>query len=104
MPPLTEHEAQNSHWKAFNTNQQQRDNMEMPKDELLSMLYARGYEIRIDTKEDSKYVTFIGKYSLHPEKLEWCYSSDFTDSQIREDVVYELLKWTGLKVRFTLEY
>lgn len=97
MTQLTDYEAQNS-------RQQQINNMEMTKDELLSMLYARGYEIRIDTKEDAKYVTFIGKHSPYSEKLEWCYASDFTDNQIREDVVYKLLEWTGLKISFTLEY
>ena len=78
--------------------------MELSKEALLRMLYDRGYTITIETKEDTKYITFLGKHSLHPHKLSRAYSTEFTDDEVRRDVVYELLKWTGLKVKLTLEY
>ena len=71
---------------------------------LLDMLHSRGYTIVIELKDNSKYVTFKGKYSAESYTNPTCYSTKFTDHEIKLDCVYKLLQWTGLRVISTLDY
>lgn len=77
--------------------------MDISKDELLSLLFARGYSIIIDDAIYHKTVTFTSSTSV-PLTLSRSYSTEWTNEQICDDVVYDLLKWTGLKVKYTLDY
>ncbi len=78
--------------------------LELSKSDLLGLLRNRGYSINIETINNSKHVTFVGKHSLHPCKVSHLYSTEFTNREIELDVVYDLLKWTGLKPKIVLDY
>lgn len=79
-------------------------NYGITKEELLDLLYQRGYSIDIEVKNNSKYITFNGKHTKEPYKNTHIYSLEWTDEQIKRDVVYQLLRWTGLKIKYTLDY
>lgn len=70
---------------------------EVSKARVLTMLYEKGYEIIIEQRNNIKYVSFNGKYSKEQYKVQHQYSTDWSDEQIRFDVVFDLLKWTGLR-------
>lgn len=74
------------------------------KEELLSLLYERGYSIHIEIKNKSKFITFNGTHSKEPYINAHSYSLEWTNEEIKRDVVYSLLKWTGLKIKYTLDY
>ena len=78
--------------------------IKIPKEELLLLLEERGYHILIEQKGDSKFVKFCHKFQSKPYKLKHSYCTSYTDLLIKYDTVYDLLKWTGLKVKFTLDY
>lgn len=78
--------------------------LELSKNDLLSLLRNHGYSINIETINNSKHVTFVGKHSLHPCKVSHLYSTEFTNREIELDVVYDLLKWTGFKLKIVLDY
>lgn len=78
--------------------------MGISKIELLYLLETRGYEIRIELINDSKFVTFYHRHAVQPYKVNHSYSTDFTDEEIKLDLVWDLLEWTGLRIGYTLEY
>ena len=78
------------------------NNIEVSNELLLSMLYGRGYRISIVIRNNSKFVTFHSTLSKPYEQVA-CYSTEFTDHQIRLDVVNKLLSWSGLRVVASLE-
>lgn len=77
--------------------------MGISKEELLALLYQRGYKIVIDRTDSHSTVTLSGEFSK-PLTLAHSYSLEWTDNEIRRDTVYDLLNWTGLKVQYTLDY
>lgn len=78
--------------------------LEVPKQTLLDLLYARDYSINIATKEDSQVVTFNHPIAQHSFQLLHSYAKSFTKEEIRLDCAQDLLEWTGLKVKYTLDY
>lgn len=76
--------------------------MDISKDELLTLLHTRGYDIVIDDSSGSKVVTFTSRFSF-PYTLSYSYSTAWNNEEIQRDVVYKLLAWTGLKVQYTLD-
>lgn len=78
--------------------------LDIPNQDLLELLYARGYTIDIITRKDSQFVHFNHQTALYVKVLPYSYDYTFTHEQIRLDCVYDLLKWTGLKVKYTLDY
>ena len=76
----------------------------MPKEDLLNALYKRNYKIIIEVRDSSKFVSFNHPHALKPYEDTHCYSKEWTDEEIRKDVVYDLLKWSGLKITYTLDY
>lgn len=76
----------------------------MSNKELLSMLEKHGYEIIIEKKENTKYVKFNGKYSKEPYIVSHQYSDEFSDYDIKLHLVFDLLKWTGMKIQYTLTH
>lgn len=78
--------------------------LELSKNDLLSLLRNHEYSINIETINNSKHVTFVGKHSLHQCKVSHSYSTEFTNREIELDVVEDLLKWSGLKPKIVLDY
>ena len=77
--------------------------IDIPKDELYQLLYARGYMIVIETVNNAKKVAFTHRYAIDPPKFTIFYSLEWTDEQIINDSIEGLLKWTGLKIVYALE-
>ncbi len=73
-------------------------------EDLVNMLEERGYKIDIETVNDSKYVSFNHRHAKHPHQLLHSYSTEWSDHHIKKDVVDILLRWSGLKVKITLDY
>jgi hypothetical protein len=76
----------------------------IPSEELLQLLNNRGYTISIEEIGDSKFVTFLSTSSSTGHRLSHSYSLDWDNYLIEKDVVGDLLAWTGLKVKYTLDY
>ena len=76
----------------------------MSKEDLLNALYERNYRIVIELKDNSKFVSFNHPYAVKAYEEAHCYSKEWTDEEIRKDVVYALLKWSGLKITYALDY
>jgi hypothetical protein len=75
----------------------------LSKNELYLMLMKHGYKIVTDrTREDDVTVTFTSTIAF-PYKLKHSYSKNWTDDDIIRDMVYNLLHWAELKVKYTLE-
>lgn len=78
--------------------------LKLSKSDLLGLLRNHGYSINIEIIDNSKRVSFVGKHSLHPQKISHSYSLEFTNREIELCVVDDLLKWTGLKPKIVLDY
>lgn len=78
--------------------------IDISKQELLDLLYARGYTIDIITKDGSQFVHFNHQTALYVEVLPHSYDYTVIPEEIRLDCVHDLLKWSGLQVKYTLDY
>lgn len=78
--------------------------IQISKEDLLNRLYNMNYRIVIRIKNGSKFVKFTHPLALKPLKVSYCYAMQWKDEEIRKDVVYDLLKWSGLKITWTLDY
>ena len=80
-------------------------NAELSKSYLLSLLYEKGYEIKLEKRSptDGYDAHFDHKIAVNPS-CKYSYSSEWTEQEIRHDLVYDLLKWSGLKITLTLDY
>lgn len=78
--------------------------IQISKEDLLNRLYNMNYKVVINIKEGSKFVEFTNPLAIDSNKVSHCYSMEWTDEEIRRDVVYDLLKWSGLKITQTLDY
>ena len=80
--------------------------METPISNLYSMLVDRGYSIDITEENNSKVIRFNGKHATKEsnEKIQAWYSSEWTDDEIKRDVAGKLLRWSGLKLKYVLDY
>ena len=79
----------------------------IPKDELLSLLYSKGYEIEIikELGGENRYhyiAKFKGKFRTKTPTA-GIYSLEFTHEEIRRDLALKLLRWSGDKVVYALE-
>ena len=74
--------------------------------DLYYMLVERGYSIHIKEENNSKVIRFNGKYATKEssEKIQAWYSKDWTDEEIKRDIVGKLLTWSGLKIKTVLDY
>ena len=74
--------------------------------DLYYMLVERGYSIHIKEENNSKVIRFNGKYATKEssEKIQAWYSKDWTDEEIKRDIVGKLLTWSGLKLKTVLDY
>ena len=78
----------------------------MSNSELYYMLVEKGYSINITEEKNSKVIRFNGKYATKEsnEKIQAWYSKEWTDDEIKRDVVRKLLTWSGLKLKTVLDY
>lgn len=75
----------------------------MTREDLLNALYERDYKIVIEVKNNSKFVKFTHSHAVKAYEEAHCYYKEWTDEEIRKDVVYDLLRWSGLKITWTLD-
>lgn len=78
--------------------------IQISKEDLLNKLYNMNYRIVINIKKGSKFVKFTHPLALESNKVSYCYSMEWKDDEIRQDIVYDLLRWSGLKITWTLDY
>ena len=74
--------------------------------ELYFMLVEKGYSIDITKEKNSNVIRFNGKYATKEsdEKIQAWYRLEWTDDEIKRDVVRKLLTWSGLKLKIALDY
>lgn len=79
--------------------------MDIPKEELLHLLIKRGYKISIINKDsDTQMAIFNHSTAKAPYIVTRIYSNEFMHYEIKLDCVYDLLRWSGLRVIYTLDY
>lgn len=80
------------------------NNVEFPKRNLLYLLLEKGYEIKVEkNKTDGYDAHFDHKIAVNPS-CKYSYSSEWTEQEIKHDLVYKLLSWSGLKIKTVLDY
>ena len=80
------------------------ENNEFSKSYLLSLLYEKGYKIKVKKKSTGWYSAyFYHKIAVNPS-CKYSYSSEWTEQEIKHDLVYKLLSWSGLKIKIVLDY
>jgi hypothetical protein len=75
----------------------------LSKTELLHLLMKCGYKIIITQNENNKSVEVKGRFSASASNS-YSYSNEWTDQEIRLDLVHKLLQWTGLHPKIVLDY
>lgn len=81
------------------------DNTEHSRSHILSLLYERGYEIKLEKRSPTGGYDahFENKMAVNPS-CKYSYSSEWTEQEIKHDLVYKLLSWSGLKIKTVLDY
>ena len=80
------------------------NNPEYSRSHILSLLIEKGYEIKVEKKKTGGYdAHFDHKIAVNPS-CKYSYSAEWTEQEIKNDIVYDLLKWSGLKITLTLDY
>ena len=81
------------------------ENNQLSRSHILSLLYEKGYEIKLEKRSPT------GGYDAHFDhnmavnpSCKYSYSSEWTEQEIKHDLVYKLLSWSGLKIKTVLEY
>lgn len=74
--------------------------------ELYCMLVGKGYSINITEENNRKVIRFNGKHATKEsnEKIQAWYSKDWTDGEIERDIAKKLLTWSGLRLKYVLDY
>jgi hypothetical protein len=63
-----------------------------------------GCEIKVEKKKTGGYdAHFDHKIAVNPS-CKYSYSSEWTEQEIKHDLVYKLLNWSGLKIKTVLDY
>ena len=78
--------------------------LKLSKSDLLGLLRNHGYNINIEIIDNSKRVSFVRKHALHAHKVSHSYSLEFTNREIEQHLVDDLLRWSGLKPKIVLDY
>ena len=81
------------------------NNTEISRSHILSLLYERGYEIKLEKRSPTGGYDahFDHKIAVKPS-CKYSYSSEWTEQEIKHDLVYKLLSWSGLKIKTVLDY
>ena len=80
------------------------NNPEYSRSHILSLLQEKDYEIIVENKKTGGYdAHFDHKIAVNPS-CKYSYSSEWTEQEIKHDLVYKLLSWSGLKIKTVLDY
>ena len=80
------------------------NNPEYSRSHILSLLIEKGYEIKVEKNRAGGYdAHFDHKIAVNPS-CKYSYSSEWTEQEIKHDLVYKLLTWSGLKLKTVLDY
>ena len=80
------------------------EDIELSESHLLSLLYEKGYEIKVEKKSTGGYSAYFNhRVAVNPSS-KYNYSSEWTEEEIREDLASKLLQWSGLKKKIVLDY
>ena len=80
------------------------EDAELSRSHILSLLQEKGYEIKVEKKKTCGYdAHFDHKIAVNPS-CKYSYSSEWTEQEIKHDLVYKLLSWSGLKIKTVLDY
>lgn len=71
--------------------------------ELLKMLEAHGFTIKVSTEEEWHTVSFKNRNMPHSFRIGQCYPISHTVEEVQELCALRLLAWSGLKLKFILE-
>ena len=85
--------------KEFNMN-----NTEYSRSHILSLLQERGYEIKVEKKKTGGYDAHFDHKIAVNTSCKYSYSSEWPEQEIKNDLVYKLLSWSGLKIKTVLDY
>lgn len=80
--------------------------IKVTKGEVAHMLSKRGYQVdfNYDARTMSIQVTFKSNKSKEVYILPRTYNPEFTHHEIGMDVLEDMLEWSGLKLKATLDY
>lgn len=76
---------------------------QMSKQDLLNKLYDKNYRIIIKVKNGSKFAKFTHPLAISSSKASHCYSMQWSNEEIKRDLAYDLLRWSGLKINWILD-
>ena len=81
------------------------ENNELSRSHILSLLQEKGYEIKLEKRSPTGGYDayFDHKIAVNPS-CKYSYSSEWTEQEIKHDLVYKLLSWSGLKIKTVLDY
>ena len=81
------------------------NNPEYSRSNILSLLQEKGYEIKVEKRSPTGGYDahFYHKIAVNPSR-KYSYSSEWTEQEIKHDLVYKLLSWSGLKIKTVLDY
>ena len=81
------------------------NNPECSRSHILSLLYERGYEIKLEKRSPTGgYDAYFDHKAAVNPSCKYSYSSEWTEQEIKHDLVYKLLSWSGLKIKTVLDY
>lgn len=76
----------------------------MTKEDILAELNVRGYTITPIISGDTIHVILNSTTGIEPYTLPRSYSLAYTLYEVQLDCVTDMLSWSGLRVKETLEY
>ena len=76
----------------------------MNRQKILYDIENLGYTISIKKIDETNNITFNGKYSKEHYILPRSYSTEYTNQEIKEDCVFDLMEWAGLHYESRLTY
>ena len=76
------------------------ENYKESRSHILSLLQKKGYEIKLEKRSPTGGYDahFDHKIAVNPS-CKYSYSSEWTEQEIKEDLVYKLLSWSILKIK-----
>ena len=81
------------------------NNPELSKSYLLSLLQEKGYEIKLEKRSTTGgYDAYFDHKVAVNHSSKYSYSSEWTEQEIKHELIYDILKWSGLKITLTLDY
>ena len=81
------------------------ENAKESRSHILSLLQEKGYALKFEKRSPTGGYDayFDHKIAVNPS-CKYSYSSEWTEQEIKHDLVYKLLSWSGLKIKTVLDY